>query len=175
MPPEGLLPPRHIDPQPLHYIQDTAKYKRGGYYPAYIGDIIASDHLQEFEVLHKLGYGGFSTIWLCRVRGITKLPTYVALKILCADIDETNELRILQHLQKFAGHPNIITLYHSFRISSPNGEHTCLVLPVLGPSLHISKVVKALPGSIRHQVCEQVASAIAFLHDHKLCHGGKTI
>ncbi|KAK7747563.1 hypothetical protein SLS62_009062 [Diatrype stigma] len=44
---------------------------------------------------------------------------------------------MLQHLKKLGpGHPNIISIHDSFNITGPNGEHTCLVLPVLGPTLY---------------------------------------
>ena len=36
-------------------------YKRKEYYPVHIGDTYQS----RYEVVGKLGYGGFSTTWLC--------------------------------------------------------------------------------------------------------------
>lgn len=34
----------------------------GGFHPVHLGDIL--DH--RFEVVHKLGYGGFGLVWLCQ-------------------------------------------------------------------------------------------------------------
>lgn len=166
-----VLPPFRYRQPDLDYVEDVEKYVPGGYHPVDIGDVIGTGD-QRYEVLHKLGYGGFSTVWLVRSYG--DMPSYFALKILCADIHDFEELSVLQHLQKSAGtHPNVMALHDSFKVSGANGEHHCLVFPVLGPSLRTHKIVDALPGPARYQVCCQVASAIAFLHGHGICHGGK--
>lgn len=156
----------------MEHVEDVEKYRPGGYHPVDIGDLIGTGD-QQYEVIHKLGYGGFSTVWL--VRSCGDITSYFALKILCANVADVNELSVLQHLEKAAGpgHPNVVTLDGSFRVSGPNGEHHCLIFPVLGPSLHNRGVADALSGPVRHQVCHQVASAMAFLHHHGICHGGK--
>ncbi|POR38086.1 Uncharacterized protein TPAR_01723 [Tolypocladium paradoxum] len=146
------LPPSRFPQTLLPYVEDVEKYAPGGYHPVDIGDVIRTDE-QDYEVIHKLGHGGFSTVW--------------------ADI----ELNVLQHLRRVAGpgHPNAVVLYDSFTISGPNGEHRCLAFPVLGPSLQKVGVVAALSGTVRHQVCQQVASAMTFLHHHRVCHGDLTL
>ncbi len=147
-------------------------YKPGGLHPVDIGDMIDANDRQ-YKVVHKLGYGGFSTVWL--VCSCGDMPSYFALKILRANRTDMNELCVFQHLKNVAGpgHPNIVTLYDSFKVTGPNGSHQCLLFPVLGPSLQISELVKALSRPVRLQVCQQVTSAMAFLHDHGICHGGK--
>ncbi|EFY86378.1 protein kinase domain-containing protein [Metarhizium acridum CQMa 102] len=119
-----------------------------------IGDAICNGE-RVFQVMHKLGHGGFSTVW--SVRSYT--------------ID--GELAVLRHLRTVAGpgHPNVVALHDSFQISGPDGEHHCLIFPVLGPSLRKAVVSAALPSSMRHQVCQQVASTMAFLHHYGVCHG----
>lgn len=171
MSPETLPPFRYRQPQ-ITGVEDVEKYVPGGYHPVDIGDVIRAGE-QSYQVIHKLGHGGFSTVWL--VRDCAHSSSHFALKILCAGVVEGGELNILQHLGKVAGpgHPNVLALCSSFQISGPNGQHQCLVLPVLGPSLENTKVVAALAGSTRHQVCQQVASAVSFLHHHGVCHGGK--
>lgn len=42
--------------------EDVAQYCRGGYHPVVIGDIFDN----RFRVVRKLGWGHFSTVWLCR-------------------------------------------------------------------------------------------------------------
>lgn len=42
--------------------EDAAQYCRGGYHPVVIGDIFDN----RFRVVRKLGWGHFSTVWLCR-------------------------------------------------------------------------------------------------------------
>jgi serine/threonine protein kinase len=72
-----------------------------------------------------------------------------------------------------SSHPNIVVLEDSFAISGPNGQHRCLVFPFLGPSLCPRRtVVQNLTPRQRHSICQQLASAVAFMHSHGVCHGG---
>ena len=63
-------------------------------------------------------------------------------------------------------------LHDSFKILGPNGEHQCLVFPVLGPSLEDMMKANALSGPVRHQICQQLANAVSFLHENGVFHGG---
>jgi serine/threonine-protein kinase SRPK3 len=167
------FPPFRYRQPRMEHVEDVEKYLPGGFHPVDIGDVIGTGN-QSYEVIHKLGYGGFSTVWL--VRSCRDIPSYFALKILIADVDIDNELSILQHLNVAnanRGHPNVLRLYDSFKVSGPNGNHHCLVFPVLGPSLQNLKASKALSPPIRHHICQQIASAVDFLHRHGICHGGK--
>ena len=64
-----------------HHIDDVERldnYRPGGYHPIRIGD-----NLQErYRIVHKLGYGSFSTTWLARDEQLAK---YVAVKVGTAD------------------------------------------------------------------------------------------
>ncbi|CAK7273993.1 hypothetical protein SEPCBS57363_005934 [Sporothrix epigloea] len=168
------LPPFRFCGTKVAYVEDTQKYAPGGYHPVDIGDVISSGE-REYEVIHKLGHGGFATVWL--VRSGVQSTSYHALKILCADGDDyvDPELAIFEHLKKVAaaGHPNVVDLHDSFKITGPNGEHKCLVLPVLGPALELMQDSATIPIAVRHDMCRQVASATAFLHHHGVCHGGE--
>lgn len=42
--------------------EDASQYCRGGYHPVVIGDVFD----QRYRVVRKLGWGHFSTVWLCR-------------------------------------------------------------------------------------------------------------
>ncbi|KAH9873391.1 hypothetical protein J1614_005789, partial [Plenodomus biglobosus] len=46
-----------IDAEPLH------RYKDGGYHPIHLGEIL---HEGRYKILHKLGWGGYSTVWAAR-------------------------------------------------------------------------------------------------------------
>jgi hypothetical protein len=46
-----------IDTEPLH------RYHRGGYHPVHLGDSLSNGR---YKVLHKLGWGGYSTVWAAR-------------------------------------------------------------------------------------------------------------
>lgn len=110
-------------------VEDVKKYVPGGYHPVDIGDKI-----DEFIVVHKLGFGGFATVWLVQSN---KDNHYYALKILCAEVPSTHvvEKQVFEHLGVH-NQPSIIQLIRSFEITGPNGVHSCLVLPVCGPSLY---------------------------------------
>ncbi|KAK9328523.1 kinase-like domain-containing protein [Lipomyces starkeyi] len=82
-----------------------------------------------YRVLHKLGFGGFSTVWLGQDE-----------QIITAEASNTyDELRILQYLKESEiYHPAcdyILSVVDHFTIEGPNGFHTCLVSPFAGPSL----------------------------------------
>lgn len=42
--------------------EDDTQYCRGGYHPVVIGDVFDN----RYRVIRKLGWGHFSTVWLCR-------------------------------------------------------------------------------------------------------------
>ena len=157
----------YCDPN-LDGVEDVEKYVVGGYHPVNIGDVLGEKE-KRYEVIHKLGSGGFSTVWLAR---LVNKQRYYALKILCANDTDDMELNILRHLQKCAAtHPNISSLDDVFRINGPNGLHYCLVLPVLGPSIkEISQ--RQLPKSLRHKASQEIANGLAYLHSLEICHGG---
>lgn len=41
--------------------EDSADYVKGGYHPVKIGDLFHN----RYHVIRKLGWGHFSTVWLC--------------------------------------------------------------------------------------------------------------
>lgn len=36
------------------------RYRPGGYHPVHLGDTLSEDR---YKILHKLGWGGYSTVW----------------------------------------------------------------------------------------------------------------
>jgi len=109
-------------------VEDVERYRPGGFHPVHIGDMLG----EKYKVLHKLGCGGFSTVWL--VRDLVDQRLY-ALKILAADASQI-ELDIYLYLMDTAGtHPNVSTLHNYFTISDPYGSHHCFILSVLGPNV----------------------------------------
>lgn len=46
-----------VDAEPLE------RYHVGGYHPTHLGDIFRSGR---YKILHKLGWGGYATVWLAR-------------------------------------------------------------------------------------------------------------
>ncbi len=117
---------------PVEETESIEKYELGGYHPVHIGDRLGPHG--RYQVVHKLSYGGHSTVWLARdeTRGC-----YVALKISIAS-DEVflQERRMLLQLSEESQHTHgiadrrqsgIITALDSFTLEGPNGTHGCLV------------------------------------------------
>jgi len=44
-------------------VEDLRRYSIGGFHPIRLGDVVSSQKGQ-YRVLHKLGRGSFSTVWL---------------------------------------------------------------------------------------------------------------
>lgn len=44
-------------------VESLEDYGAGGYHPTHLGDKFSGGR---YEVIHKLGYGGYSIVWLCR-------------------------------------------------------------------------------------------------------------
>ncbi|KAK3304813.1 kinase-like domain-containing protein [Chaetomium strumarium] len=146
--------------------EDPEHYYRGGYCPVDIGD-----HIGRFKIVHKLGHGGFATVWLARENN---KPGLVALKIVAADYSQTYEKlpEIASLLRSF---PTLFVAERErFFVDSPNGHHLCQVLPVLGPTLEalIDSHHRLYPEYVR-DFARQITSAVEVMHSSGLCHGGK--
>lgn len=157
----------------MEQVEDVEKLVLGGYHPVDIGDRLGpEDGSHCYTVLHKLGHGGFSTVWLTRC---SRDDHYYALKVLTADLPESQgkDLTILQGLKNDGfEHLHVVNLYESFDVSGPNGTHMCLVLPALGPSLDGVYGKEILAPEMRYQICKQVTTGLAALHERGICHGG---
>ncbi len=46
-----------VDAEPL------ARYRKGGYHPTHLGDMLNNGR---YNIVHKLGWGGYATVWLAR-------------------------------------------------------------------------------------------------------------
>lgn len=152
----------------LDHVENVEQYRVGGLHPVNLGDIIVG----RYKVIHKLGHGGFSTIWLAR--DLDK-HCYVALKILIGDCP-TDEYMFLSHLRDAgANHPNIISLLSQFTIHGPNGLHQCFVLEFVGPSLSSMTLYgPPLTGRMVRNAVRQIAEGLAHLHALGIGHGGRS-
>lgn len=97
--------------------ENTARYCVGGYHPVKLGDIFNKG---KYEIISKLGYGVYSTVWLAFDRqyaamgkklflvanASSRVKQHVALKILTADSfgqeKDTFEIDILKHIRNEA-------------------------------------------------------------------------
>jgi hypothetical protein len=60
----------------LLYTQESlSKYQPGGYHPVNLGDTFENDR---YKIHHKLGWGGYSTVWLAKDReSVCPAPTFL--------------------------------------------------------------------------------------------------
>ncbi|KAK8091618.1 kinase-like protein [Apiospora hydei] len=67
----------------------------------------------------------------------------------------------------------VVLPLETFWIQSPNGQHLCSVLPLLGPRL--SDLMDHMPGDDPDRINKmsyQLVKGMEFLHKHGICHGG---
>ncbi|RVE70179.1 hypothetical protein OJAV_G00061860 [Oryzias javanicus] len=152
--------------------EDPREYCYGGYHPVQIGDTFN----RRYQVVSKLGWGFFSTVWLCRdLRSCRR----VAVKVLKsgagfsqAGQDETALLRCASG--PATCHPAIVQLLDEFKVVGVNGVHICLVLELLGPDLRSWQLCFGNPGlrpAWVKQILSQVLRGLDHLHSRcKIIH-----
>lgn len=155
--------------------EHPSKYAKGGFCPIELGDRIAD----RFTVLHKLGYGGFGTVWLVRDDAQRHGRRYVALKVLAAAYSTGDEpsvaVRRLREYERATGRGLFVLELERFFYASANGRHLCQVFPVLGPSLAALNGDKFLlrPSFVR-PFSRQLVRAVDTMHSIGVCHGGES-
>ncbi|ELV11499.1 Serine/threonine-protein kinase SRPK3 [Tupaia chinensis] len=159
--------------------EDPKDYCKGGYYPVRIGDLFNG----RYHVVRKLGWGHFSTVWLCwdiratsqRGSGHCRRKRFVALKVVksAGHYTETavDEIKLLKCVRDSdpsdPKRETIVQLIDDFRISGVNGVHVCMVLEVLGHQL-LKWIIKSnyqgLPVPCVKSIVRQVLRGLDYLH-----------
>ncbi|XP_072305631.1 SRSF protein kinase 3 isoform X2 [Eucyclogobius newberryi] len=155
--------------------EDSGEYCYGGYHPVQIGDVFN----RRYQVMSKLGWGYYATVWLCLD---LRMGRHVAVKVLKsgpgfaqAGQDELALLRCASSSTHRHSHTQrIVRLLDEFKVAGVNGVHICLVLELLGPNLRSVLSGCGAPGLSRpvvKQVLTQVLQGLAFLHSQcKIIH-----
>lgn len=156
-------------------VENLEGYRLGGYHPIRIGDDLCNGR---YCIVHKLGYGGYSTVWLAKDHVENR---YVSLKVIIARHSErSKEVDVRDRLrcgdQHHPGRPYVLSPLNEFHISGPNGRHLCLVNEVAGPSILDVKSAaehSMLPIEAAQNVTAQLALGLSYVHSCGIVHGGQ--
>ncbi len=160
-------------------VESFKGYVPGGYHPVHLGDELANGR---YKIVHKLGYGAYSTVWLARDQ---LAEQYVAVKIAVAGLESSQENSILRHLLDAnhktlagKGHNLVSSLLDEFQLDGPNGRHICLVSEPAGCTIADSKEAGRkwmFPLATARAIVTNLFQAVAFMHDNGVVHAGKRV
>ncbi|KAJ9271666.1 hypothetical protein DTO212C5_2091 [Paecilomyces variotii] len=165
-----------IEYMPIEDVEKLERYRPGGYHPVNIGEQLDG----RYSIVHKLGFGAYSTIWLARNQ---KSGRYVAIKIPIAAHDPigTRESDILRRLNNTGlegkAHPGaayIPSILDVFSLSGPNGVHHCYITEPGMMSLAEAKdasSIRLFQLPVARRMAAQLVQAVAFLHSQGIVHG----
>lgn len=175
-PPPGVVPETEIFEE-----EEVSKFRSGRFYPVTIGQILDD----RYVVIGKLGYGGNSTVWLCKeiryasptlrlcaCANRARTQNYVVLKINAWNsIQGQRELANYRHLacvqELHPGKENVQNLLGFFWLPYKGGVHLVLVQPPLAMSLDSylqSCPLKTLPRAQWKGFVNRILVSLDYLH-----------
>jgi serine/threonine protein kinase len=161
---------RPCDKQEYNWIdgaESLNRYSPCGYHPVMIGDVLHG----RYRIVDKLGFGGYSTIWLARD---TRLEQYIAIKVCIADAPP-HESRILKALLSSSTHPGQRSIPYpldEFDVHGPNGTHLCYTMAPARCNLREVSFSRLLPLEVARALSGSLTIALAYTHSQGYVHGG---
>ncbi|KAF7316214.1 Protein kinase [Mycena indigotica] len=162
--------------QDLKFVIDAENpynYQPQGFHPIHIGDSFSDGR---YTVLHKLGHGKSSTIWVVHDANDNSLKS---LKVVAAWRSDT-EVQVLRHLEanfdeQEEGSQHVARMFDAFIHEGPNGRHQCIVGEVLGPNLasYVGNfwASERFPPEMVRRMFGQIALGVRYLHKRDVAHG----
>lgn len=159
-------------------------YRKGGYHVVTLGEVYNG----RYRVIAKLGWGHFSTVWLCNDMSYSR---FVAMKVQKSAPHYTeaayDEIELLAEAAKRGGLPEweaaqrgllrdllptmpftgVVQLIDYFEHHGPNGKHVCMVFETMGPNvLALIKRYnfKGIPLDIVRKVAAHTLIGLDYLH-----------
>ncbi|DAA74230.1 TPA_exp: Uncharacterized protein A8136_3728 [Trichophyton benhamiae CBS 112371] len=165
--------PREAPGSQYEYIDDSVelleRYLPGGYHPISIGDLLNN----RYRVVHKLGHGTFSTIWLAHDK---QKAAYVAVKVSTAD-STPREADVLCTIASSSSHPDhpgramIARIQDQFELQGPNGRHLCYVTAPARCSVAAANFCRLFAVETARSLATQLVLAVAYIHGQGFVHG----
>ncbi|KAK2798275.1 hypothetical protein FQN50_008880 [Emmonsiellopsis sp. PD_5] len=137
------------------------------FYPICIGEVLNKRYCIE----HKLGHGGFATVWLAHD---LETGTDVALKIMASGKSGELEVQMQEEIMRSVQDTShLVTYLATFSLCGEDGcDHRVLVLPWRGDCLDDLRV-KKMSMTIRMSAARQLLEALESLHNAGIVHRGK--
>jgi hypothetical protein len=152
-------------------LEHISMYSPGGYHPVSLGDVLH----ERYCIIHKLGHGGYSTVWLARD---TQQEQYVAVKICIADAlpHETKVIRDLSATSSdHPGKNSVPHLLDEFTVDGPNGTHTCFTTPLTQSSLRVIGEEDLFTVEVARALSAGLVQALSYIHSQGYVHGGSSL
>ncbi|KAL1744933.1 kinase-like domain-containing protein [Schizophyllum fasciatum] len=152
------------------FTEDMTLYRPQGYHPVTIGDILNGSSDAQYRILHKLGYGGYATVWLAQ--RVDASSSYVALKITTAQdqgLAEADLLEAANANERDSSSSHVLALLDKFELPGPNGTHSVLVTDVIVPMLSLRNFHQS--PRWRKAAAHGLVQAMLQLHRTGIVHG----
>lgn len=164
--------------------EQQAWYTPIEFYSVRIGEIFNA----RYQVIGKLGYGAYSTVWLCRDLKYKCLQSaehqYITLKVSERNSTQAaREVVVFKHLNSLTtehgGSRFVRTALDTFELTTSEGSYQCLVHKPLG--MHLCELQclfssGTLPENILKTTLTHVLFALDFLHtEARLVHTGELL
>jgi len=173
MPPEDPIWYNWVDG-----VEHLERYEPGGYHPVTVDDLLHN----RYRIVDKLGFGGYSTIWLARDE---KAERYVAVKIGVSSTPiPRREVETLQKLHgtKVASQTDddenacatLPKIDDVFDVCGVNGIHTCFTMAPAQGSLSEASFCRLFSLQVARALSAKLAISVAFVHSRGFVHGGSS-
>lgn len=159
-------------------------YRKGGYHPVHVNEV----YHEKFRVLAKLGWGHFSTVWLCQDLALHRFTAmkvqksaphyteaaYDEIELLAeaakrGGVAEWEATQVGQHRDIFPCTPftGVVQLLDYFEHQGVHGKHVCMVFETMGPNVlalikHYN--FKGIPQDIVRKVATHTLIGLDYLH-----------
>lgn len=149
-----------------------------------MGDVLHD----RYHIVHKLGFGSYSTTWLAK--DASQGEKYVAIKVMTTDSSEASQegkvLRYLAEKTSLDAHGNgklegvdstaMPSIWDVFTIRGPNGAHKCIVTTPAKMTVAEAQdaaYTRLFRPRVARAIAAQLIRAVAFMHMKGLVHAGK--